>query len=270
MPAFFADHRPRASLLHGDPCFGNVLVVDGDAVRDVLERNQEFTVEPYGGEMIKVMSPRHNGGFTTFVLSTDDNALYEPDKRLLSAVCRAADAASITAEIRRTDGGRTVRRNLRRREDGAWQSTGDDCPWARVVTFGWHDLEIINGLPAVRRNFLDGFAARLYPSHRAAFVRFADVVQQLGQPAAVQWLPPLPLGRPPEDHLLEWFEKSRDFLLSIPVEVRTLLCREGTEGVDVDTMLADGARIANVPSLSVSTRRSTEAPRASSSVTTAP
>jgi hypothetical protein len=78
------------------PAFGPVLVVDGDAVRDVLERNQEFTVEPYGVEMIKVMSPRHNGGFTTFVLSTDDNALYEPDKRLLSAVCTPADAAAIT------------------------------------------------------------------------------------------------------------------------------------------------------------------------------
>ena len=33
------------------------------------------------------MTPSHNGGFTTFILSTDDNAAYEPDKRLLSAVC---------------------------------------------------------------------------------------------------------------------------------------------------------------------------------------
>jgi DNA replication and repair protein RecF len=45
-----------------------------------------------------------------------------------------------------------------------------------VVTFGWQDLEIVNGVPAVRRNFLDGFAARLYPSHRAAFVRFRQVL----------------------------------------------------------------------------------------------
>ena len=56
------------------PPFGPVLVVDGDAVRDVLERDQEFTVEPYGVEMMKVMSPLHNGGFSTFMLSTDDNA----------------------------------------------------------------------------------------------------------------------------------------------------------------------------------------------------
>ena len=81
------------------PPFGPVLVVEGDAVRDLLERDQEFTVEPYGVEMVKVMSPRHNGGFTTFVLSTDDNALYEPDKRLLSAVCNRRDADTITEVI---------------------------------------------------------------------------------------------------------------------------------------------------------------------------
>jgi hypothetical protein len=45
------------------------------------------------------------------------------------------------------------------------------------------------------------------------------------------------------NHLIEWFEKSRDFLFSIPAEIRTLLCREGSEGADVETMLADGARI---------------------------
>jgi DNA replication and repair protein RecF len=87
-----------------------------------------------------------------------------------------ADTASLAAEIRRTDGTRIVRRSLRKREDGIWQGAGEECPWARVVTFGWQDLEIVNGVPAVRRNFLDGFAARLYPSHRAAFVRFRQVL----------------------------------------------------------------------------------------------
>jgi len=81
------------------PLFGPVLVVDGAAVRDVLERDQEFTVEPYGVEMTKVMSPLHNGGFSTFVLSTDDTARYEPDKRLLSTVCNRSDAAAITGII---------------------------------------------------------------------------------------------------------------------------------------------------------------------------
>jgi hypothetical protein len=81
------------------PPFGPVLVVDGGAVRDVLERDQDFTVEPYGVEMMKVMSPRHNGGFSTFVLSTDDTALYEPDKRLLAAVCNRDDAEGITEMV---------------------------------------------------------------------------------------------------------------------------------------------------------------------------
>ncbi len=103
---FFLKLKPYPMLeeirKHGkiyQPLFGPVLVVDGDAVRDVLERDQDFTVEPYGIEMMKVMSPSHNGGFNTFILSTDENAVYEPDKRLLSAVCSRQDAAMITDVI---------------------------------------------------------------------------------------------------------------------------------------------------------------------------
>jgi DNA replication and repair protein RecF len=87
-----------------------------------------------------------------------------------------AERASLAAELRRDEGTRTLRRGLEKRQDGIWQSVGEECAWARVVTFGWQDLEIVNGVPAVRRNFLDGFAARLYPSHRAAFVRFRQVL----------------------------------------------------------------------------------------------
>ena len=89
--------RQRGTLFQ--PVFGPVLVVDGAVVRHVLERDQEFTVEPYGVEMTKVMSPHHNGGFTTFVLSTDENAVYEPDKRLLSQVCNRGDAERIVEVI---------------------------------------------------------------------------------------------------------------------------------------------------------------------------
>jgi hypothetical protein len=95
--AALAEIRQKGKLFQ--PPFGPVLVVDGAAVRDVLERDQEFTVEPYGVEMRKVMSPRQNGGFSTFVLSTDDNAVYEPDKRLLSTVCNRRDAEMITEVI---------------------------------------------------------------------------------------------------------------------------------------------------------------------------
>jgi DNA replication and repair protein RecF len=87
-----------------------------------------------------------------------------------------ATSASLAGEIRREEGSHTVRRTLQQRDDGIWQRAGEDCPWARVVAFGWQDLEILNGVPAVRRNFLDGFAARLYPSHRAAFVRFREIM----------------------------------------------------------------------------------------------
>jgi hypothetical protein len=86
--------RKKAKLFQ--PAFGPVLVVEGEAVRSLLERDQEFTVDPYGVEMMKVMTPSHNGGFTTFILSTDDNASYEPDKRLLSAVCNREDAERMT------------------------------------------------------------------------------------------------------------------------------------------------------------------------------
>jgi cytochrome P450 len=81
------------------PPFGPVLVVDGQSVRELLERDQEFTVEPYGVEMTKVMTPLHNGGFSTFVLSTDDSAIYEPDKRLLTLVCNRTDADRITGVV---------------------------------------------------------------------------------------------------------------------------------------------------------------------------
>lgn len=81
------------------PPFGPLLVVEGAAVRDVLERDQEFTVDPYGVEMMKVMTPLHNGGFSTFILSTDETAVYEPDKRLLSTVCNRSDAQAITEVI---------------------------------------------------------------------------------------------------------------------------------------------------------------------------
>ena len=97
--------RHRGKLFQ--PSFGPVLVLDGAAVREVLERDQEFTVEPYGAEMMKVMSPTHNGGFNTFILSTDDTAVYEPDKRLLTTVCNRNDAAAVT-DLLHEDGMRRI------------------------------------------------------------------------------------------------------------------------------------------------------------------
>jgi DNA replication and repair protein RecF len=87
-----------------------------------------------------------------------------------------APRASVTGEIRRADGVRTVRRAIERLQTGAWQGVGEGCPWARAVAFGWHDLEILHGPPSARRGFLDGFTARLYASHRAALGRYRQIL----------------------------------------------------------------------------------------------
>jgi DNA replication and repair protein RecF len=88
------------------------------------------------------------------------------------------EGAVVRGELRRADGTRTVQRAIQRGVDGAWRGAGEDCGWARAIAFGWQDLEIINGGPAARRSFLDGFAARLQPSHRAALVRYRQVVER--------------------------------------------------------------------------------------------
>jgi DNA replication and repair protein RecF len=98
----------------------------------------------------------------------------------------------VTGELVRAGAARTVRRAIERLETGAWQGSGEGCPWARAVAFGWHDLQILHGAPAARRAFLDGFAARLYASHRAALARYRQILarrnhllqQRLPGPAA--------------------------------------------------------------------------------------
>ena len=89
-----------------------------------------------------------------------------------------AEAAVLSGELQRSEGTRTVRRTIQQHEDGAWQVSGEGCPWARVIVFGWQDLAILNGGPAARRNFIDGFAARLYPGHLPALLRYRRLVEQ--------------------------------------------------------------------------------------------
>ena len=100
---FFLKYRPypmlaeiRAKEKLFQPMFGPIMVVDGDCVRDVLSRHDDFTVDPYGREMIKSMTPEENGGFDTFILSTDDPEKYPDDKKLLTAVVTKDDPAKIT------------------------------------------------------------------------------------------------------------------------------------------------------------------------------
>jgi DNA replication and repair protein RecF len=89
-----------------------------------------------------------------------------------------AEAAVLTGELQRAEGGRTIRRTLQRRDNGTWQATGETCPWARVIAFGWQDLAIVHGSPSARRTFIDGFAARLYPSHLPALLRYRRLLEQ--------------------------------------------------------------------------------------------
>lgn len=87
-----------------------------------------------------------------------------------------ASVASVAGELRRTDGGRTVRRMIRKVESGAAQASGETCEWARAIAFGWQDLDIVNGAPGARRTFVDGFAGRLYPGHIATLVRYRQIL----------------------------------------------------------------------------------------------
>jgi len=89
------------------------------------------------------------------------------------------EASTVSGELVRGDGSagrRVVRRTLTKREDDRWQSAGESVEWARAIAFGWQDLEIVNGAPGARRNFIDGFAGRLYPTHLASLVRYRQIL----------------------------------------------------------------------------------------------
>ncbi len=89
-----------------------------------------------------------------------------------------AGAATISGELARDRAAsqRSVHRTLTRLPDGRWQNTGTVAEWARAIAFGWQDLEIVNGVPAARRNFIDGFAGRLSTTHLPTLVRYREVL----------------------------------------------------------------------------------------------
>jgi DNA replication and repair protein RecF len=96
--------------------------------------------------------------------------------RLAEIARWGAEIGAVAGEVARAGASRTIRRTIRRLEDGTWQAAGDACEWARAIAFGWQDLEIVNGAPSARRSFIDGFAARLYPSHLATLQRYRQIV----------------------------------------------------------------------------------------------
>ena len=88
------------------------------------------------------------------------------------------EGATLSADLLRSDGTRTVRRTIQRQENGTWQATGETCAWARVIVFGWQDLAILNSGPSARRMFIDGFATRLYAGHLPALLRYRRLLEQ--------------------------------------------------------------------------------------------
>jgi DNA replication and repair protein RecF len=87
-----------------------------------------------------------------------------------------AGSASIAGAVMRGEVEREIRRGVAQREDGTWVVTGEGCPWARAIPFGWQDLAILTGGPQARRNFIDGFAAKVQPAHMSAFNRYRQIL----------------------------------------------------------------------------------------------
>ncbi len=82
----------------------------------------------------------------------------------------------MTGALWRGESMRPLRRVIQPREDGVLAVSGEGCAWARVTAFGWQDMAILHGPPQVRRDFLDGFAGKLYPAHLTAWSRYRQIV----------------------------------------------------------------------------------------------
>jgi DNA replication and repair protein RecF len=84
--------------------------------------------------------------------------------------------AFVGGEIRRGETVRAVRRAIGVREDGSWGVGGEGCAWARAIGFGWQDLAILTEGPQARRQFIDGFAGKLYAAHLGGLARYRQIL----------------------------------------------------------------------------------------------
>jgi DNA replication and repair protein RecF len=119
------------------------------------------------------------------------------------------ESATLSGELRRAGGWSAARRALARTEGGAWRIAGESASWARAIAFGWQDLAIVNGSPSARRDFVDGFAGRLYPTHLAALVRYRQILGRRNR------LLQAGLGEASQDRLAPWNEQ----LVSVGLEL---------------------------------------------------
>ena len=87
-----------------------------------------------------------------------------------------AARAFVGGDLRRGETVRAIRRAIAQREDGRWGVGGEGCPWARAIGFGWQDLAILTEGPQARRNFIDGFAGKLYAAHVGGIGRYRQIV----------------------------------------------------------------------------------------------
>jgi DNA replication and repair protein RecF len=86
------------------------------------------------------------------------------------------EPAVLRGTLRRGDATGDLRRMIQPREGGGRSITGQGVPWARVIAFGWQDLGIVHGAPQARRDFLDGFAGKLYPAHLTVWTRYRQLL----------------------------------------------------------------------------------------------
>ena len=87
-----------------------------------------------------------------------------------------ASAAAVDGKIRRGETARAIRRRIVARDCGRWAVVGEGCVWTRAIGFGWPDLAILNDGPQARRNFIDGFAGKLYAAHLSGLGRYRQIV----------------------------------------------------------------------------------------------
>lgn len=87
-----------------------------------------------------------------------------------------ATCARVSGTVRKGEIDRRLKWAASVEAPGAWRVVSDGCPWARVVAFGWQDLAILNGSPQARRNFLDAFTGKLYPSHLSVASRYRQIL----------------------------------------------------------------------------------------------